>query len=73
MLEERKSNILKCSGCHNTMEYSEDETWIDDKGSGYSTKLIRCGCCQKINLIKYFIDENMNLNNDKRFYDYRRK
>jgi hypothetical protein len=55
------------------MEYSEDETWIDDKGSGYSTKLIRCGCCQKINVIKYFIDENMNLNNDKRFYDYRRK
>lgn len=52
--------------------YDDSETFFDDYGYGYSTKLVKCKCCGKINIVRYYQDRAMKLNNDSRFYDYRR-
>ena len=52
--------------------YDDLETFFDDHGYGYSTKLVKCKCCGKINIVRYYQDRAMKLNNDSRFYDYRR-
>ena len=36
--------------------YKPEDTWFDDKGYGYSTKLCKCKYCGQINIIKHFED-----------------
>lgn len=63
---------IECSSCHNMYMYDDSETFFDDHGYGYSTKLVKCKCCGKINIVRYYQDRAMKLSNDSRFYDYRR-
>lgn len=64
---------IECSSCHEEYMYDSTEVFYDDHGYGYSTKLVKCKYCGKINIIRYFDDRAMKLNNDSRFYNYRRK
>ena len=64
---------VKCSSCCKTNTYDNSEVFYDDHGYGYSTKLVKCKSCGRINIVRYYQDRAMKLNNDSRFYDYRSK
>lgn len=68
----RQLKTMECSSCHKEYIYDDSEVFYDDYGYGYSTKLVTCKCCGKINIVRYYEDRAMKLNNDSRFYDYRR-
>lgn len=59
-----------CLSCNKNFEYKRSDTFIDDNGYGYSTKLVKCKCCGRINILQYFEDKSMKLNNDRKYYDY---
>lgn len=68
-----KSNNLDCKKCKSNFIYHQQEVFFDDKGFGYSTKLVKCPECGCINVIQYIEDRAIKLNNDSRYYDYRRE
>lgn len=53
-----KDKIL-CDECNQLIEQNGKNIFFDDHGYGYSTKLIRCEHCGKINIVKYFIDKDI--------------
>ena len=46
------------------------DTIFDENGYAYSTKLVKCKHCGRLNVIRYFEDDSMKLNNDRKYYDY---
>lgn len=73
MNHENNSNYIEiCPTCNESFYYSEEETWFDDKSCGYSVKLVKCPHCGGISRIKYYEDSNLDVNNDKRFYEYKK-
>lgn len=62
-----------CKKCGQSFSYKKANTYFDDKGYGYSTRLIDCPHCNTINVLKYYEDRAMKLNNDSRFYNYEQK
>ena len=64
---------IECKNCKEVISYSQDDCFWDDKGFGYSTKLIKCPKCGALIIVGYQEDRAMKLNNDDRYYDYRRK
>ena len=72
MEQRQQMKQMSCGICNEIFDYEESETFTDDHGFGYSTKLVECNCCGRINVIRYFHDRSMKLNNDSRYYDYRR-
>jgi len=61
-------NETLCLKCREKFEYSNEDTFWDEKGSGYSTKLVRCPFCGTIQVVKYVEDKSLDLNNDPRYY-----
>ena len=61
-----------CSTCDDSFYYTEDDIWFDEHGFGFSTKLVKCPHCGTIKIIKYYEDENLDINNDERFYNYKK-
>lgn len=59
-----------CKKCKKIFSYSPEDTWFDEHGSGYSTKLCRCSECGCINVIKHVEDFGNDVNRDLRFYEY---
>ena len=59
---------VQCFQCKNHINISKNDTWFDDKGFGYSTRLSRCPECGKIIIIGYAEDNHLDVNNDPRFY-----
>lgn len=59
-----------CTSCRERFTYMRSETIFDNHGYGYSTKLVKCKHCGKLNVIRYFEDASMKLNNDRKYYDY---
>ena len=53
-------------------DYTEDDVWFDEQSCGFSVKLVKCPRCGGISRIKYYEDKNLDVNNDERFYEYRR-
>ena len=47
-----------------------EQTYFDNSGYGYSTKLQKCPECGNPVVINYYEDRAMKLNNDSRYYDY---
>lgn len=68
-----RHNNLDCKKCETNFIYYPQDVFFDDKGYGYSTKLVKCPECGCINIIRYMEDRSMKLNDDSRYYDYRRK
>lgn len=61
---------IKCQKCKQIFKFHQKDTYWDEKGYGYSTKLVRCNKCNALNILKYSIDESLDINNDPRFYEY---
>lgn len=59
-----------CTKCDNISDYGPEDVHWDYSGYGYDTKYSICPNCGRINIIKYIIDENMDINNDLRYYTY---
>ena len=58
---------MKCEYCNVTMEYV-----VDYSGGTYTTYLWKCPECGKVHIIKFEEDQNLNINFDKRFYEYKK-
>lgn len=58
----------ECKKCKTTFSYKPEDTWWDEKGYGYSTKLCRCPECGCINVIKHDQDVGLDINSDSRYY-----
>lgn len=58
-----------CKSCGHKIQ--PEKIWFDDNGYGYSTKLGKCTECNKITILAYINDKNLDVNNDKRYYTYR--
>ena len=66
-LIERENN-KKCIKCKQIIRYKDTDIFWDEKGFGYSAKLIKCNICGCINVIKYIQDKSIDLNNDEKYY-----
>lgn len=65
----RTQNNYVCKKCNESFIYKPEDIWWDDKGFGYSTKLIRCSKCGCINVVEHVEDYGFNkLNTDRRLY-----
>ena len=62
-----------CPVCKQQYYYTDEDIWFDDTHLGYSIKLVQCPICKKINIIRYYEDENLDVNNDERYYEYIKK
>ena len=58
---------LKCTKCQTVNDYSPDEVRYD-YSVGYDVKYVQCPECGQVKILKYWLDENMDVNNDDRFY-----
>lgn len=56
---------MKCKDCKAEMEYV-----LDYSGGTYITKLMICPACGRLQIIGYEEDEHLNINFDKRYYEY---
>lgn len=61
-------NNKKCSKCKEHFIYKPEETFWDEHGYGYGTKLVICPYCKTINVIKYHEDSSLDINKDRRYY-----
>lgn len=68
-LEVKKNDSAVCSRCGG-FKVKPDNIWFDEQGYGYSTKLTQCPHCGKIVILKHIEDYGLNVNSDRRFYDY---
>lgn len=60
-----------CCQCGISHDYKIEELKIDYSGLGYIAKLGTCPHCGQINIIKYIEDDNLDINNDERYYKYK--
>jgi RNase P subunit RPR2 len=70
--ENSVQNYCICKSCNSYFVFNPDDAKWDEQGYGYSTKLVKCKECGRINVIKYIEDNGLNVNNDMRFYNYKR-
>ena len=62
-------NIRICKKCGSSFKFKPDECFWDEKGYGYSTKLVRCSECNCINVIEHVEDYGFaKMNTDRRLY-----
>lgn len=67
--EKKELTLEQCRRCSQTFHYVNSDTFWDEGGSGYSTKLVRCPICGALNVIRYEEDYGLNINYDPRFYN----
>lgn len=63
----------ECKKCKTEFSFTSEDTWWDEKGFSYSTKLTRCPECGCINVVKHVEDYGADVNVDERFYTYNKK
>lgn len=51
-----KINDCKCNKCNRWFSYKDQDTFWDESGYGYSTKLVKCPYCGAYHVIKYVED-----------------
>ena len=65
----RTQNSCICKKCNSSFLFKPDETWWDENGFSYSTKLVKCTECGCINVIKHIEDYGFSkMNTDVRLY-----
>lgn len=57
---------MECKQCQNKMQRI-----IDYSGGTYTAELIKCPVCGYLRIVKYTEDENLNINFDERYYEYK--
>ena len=62
--------LKKCTQCDHQLWYEPSDVWWVENGSGYSTKLVRCPNCGRINILRYAYDIHFKtcVNEDERYY-----
>lgn len=65
-------NNANCVKCKEDFVFDPEDIFFDERGTGYSTKLVKCPYCGSINIIKYYVDKSLDVNNDARYYNYKR-
>ena len=66
-----KQYVEICPTCDERFYYTDEDVWFDNNGFGYSAKLVKCPRCGAVRRIKYY-EDNLDINNDERFYNYSR-
>lgn len=61
---------MECKKCKEKLDSSY--AYWDESGYGYSAKIIKCPKCGAIQYLKVIEDRCLDVNNDKRFYEYER-
>ena len=64
----KKDNNCMCISCGDDFIYNVNDVIYNESGFGYSTKLVYCPYCKKLNILEYIEDVSMDLNNDFRYY-----
>lgn len=68
------SSFAICKKCGALITYEEEETYWDESGYMYSTKLVNCNKCKTPNVLKYEEDSWVSDYGSKcRNYNYFRK
>lgn len=49
--------VGRCNSCAAVFNYTANDTWFDEHGYSYSTKLTKCPECGKIVILKYIEDK----------------
>ena len=62
-----------CGKCDVPTDYTPEDYIWDFNGYGYDTKYVVCPECGRINIVKYIIDGNFDINNDARYYNKEEK
>ena len=66
--DESRQNI-QCKKCNSIFKFKPDDIFWNEKGYGYSTKLVRCSECGCANVLGYVEDYGFSkLNTDRRLY-----
>lgn len=69
ILNPKEQNNCSCKKCHIDFVFKPEETFWDENGYGYSTKLVRCTSCGCINVVKHVEDYGFSkLNTDRRYF-----
>ena len=63
---------MLCKQCGKRFKHEDAQTWWDENGV-WSMKLAECPYCNRVNVIKSEIYFELDVNNDSRYYDYRRR
>lgn len=63
---------ITCNHCGQIYILEESKTWWNEDGV-WSHKLSKCPCCNGVNTVKFEIYHELDINNDERYYDYRRR
>ena len=63
------NNNCTCKKCGSDFTFLPEECFWDEKGFGYSTKLVKCSDCGCINVVKHVEDYGFSkMNEDVRLY-----
>ena len=61
-----------CQCCDVDFTYKQDDTkWYEF--AGYSAKTVICPYCKRTIVVKYLEDISLDVNNDPRYYSYKRR
>ena len=66
MQEEHNIYCIKCRTKH---IIKPEQTFWDEHGYGYSTKLCKCPTCNNIIILEYYEDHGLDINKDTRWYN----
>lgn len=61
---------MRCVKCKNEFTFDNKDTYFDERGYGYSTKLVKCKVCGCPNVVKYIDDIHLNINYDDWYYKF---
>lgn len=68
MENKSSKHLTECKKCDRLVIYDNNDSWWNENGCGYSTKLVKCPDCGSIIIVKYVEDEALNINYDERYY-----
>lgn len=67
--EEGVNNGCSCIKCRKDFTYYSNEITWQEFGT-YSAKTVKCPYCKCVNVIKYDDASGLNVNFDRKYYDY---
>lgn len=66
---QHEQNSCTCWKCKTSFVFLPEEAYWDDKGYGYSTKLVKCSQCGSTNIIRHVEDYGFaKMNVDRRLF-----
>lgn len=67
----KKERKKRCKKCKQDFTYTNEDTFWDENGFGYSTRLVRCKYCNNVVIVEHVEDKSIKFGNrDRRYYEY---